>query len=231
VRVQKSKLLENAGLVDFAVRELQRAAGANSEWLPAEVARIYGEAGIYHRALQTVKRAMPGYYSFQLGDLPRPFWEYLFPKAYWQDLRRYAAANGLDPFLVASLIRQESEFNAAALSRANAMGLMQILPGTGKRLAKQLKIRGFDNSLLLDPTYNLQLGTRYFRDLLKRYDGRIEYALAAYNAGPERVDEWKKGTYRDMPEFVESIPFTETREYVQAIVRNVSLYQRLYQNP
>jgi soluble lytic murein transglycosylase len=77
----------------------------------------------------------------------------------------------------------------------------------------------------------LQLGTRYFRDLLKRYDGRIEYALAAYNAGPERVDEWRKGTYRDMPEFVESIPFTETREYVQAIVRNVSLYQRLYQNP
>lgn len=231
VRVQKSKLLENAGLVDFAVRELQKAAGANSEWLAAEMARVYGEAGIYHRALQTVKRAVPGYYSFQLGDLPRPFWEYLFPKAYWQDLRRYATANGLNPFLVASLIRQESEFNAGAQSRANAMGLMQILPGTGKKLAKQLKIRGFDNSYLLDPRYNLQMGTRYFRDLLKRYDGHIEYALAAYNAGPDRVDGWKKGTYRDMPEFVESIPFTETREYVQAIVRNVSLYQRLYQNP
>ena len=229
--VQKSKLLENAGLVDFAVRELQQAAGAKSDWLPAEMARIYGEAGIYHRALQTVKRAVPGYYSFQLADLPRPFWEYLFPKAYWQDLRRYATSNGLDPFLVASLIRQESEFNAGAQSRANAMGLMQILPGTGKKLAKQLKIKGFDNSYLLDPSYNLQMGTRYFRELLKRYDGRLEYALAAYNAGPDRVDEWKKGTYRDMPEFVESIPFTETREYVQAIVRNVALYQRLYQSP
>jgi soluble lytic murein transglycosylase len=230
LRVQKSKLLENAGLVDFAARELQ-AAGASSEWLAGEMARLYRDSGIHYRALQTVKRAVPGYYSFQLTDLPRPVWEYLFPRAYWEDLSHYASANGLDPYLVASLIRQESEFNAAALSRANAMGLMQILPGTGKRVAKQLRIRGFDSSLLLDPTYNLQLGTRYFRDLLKRYDGRIEYALAAYNAGPERVDEWKKGTYRDMPEFVESIPFTETREYVQAIVRNVSLYQRLYQNP
>jgi soluble lytic murein transglycosylase len=231
LRVQKSKLLENGALADFAVRELQTSAGSGSSWLATETARIYSESGKYHRALQTVKRAVPGYYSLQLDELPRPVWEYLFPKAYWQDLRRYASSNGLDPFLIASLIRQESEFNAAALSRANAMGLMQILPGTGKKLAKQLKIRGFDNSLLLDPTYNLQLGTRYFRDLLKRYDGQIEYALAAYNAGPERVDEWKKGSYRDMPEFVESIPFTETREYVQAIVRNVGLYQRLYSNP
>lgn len=230
LRVQKSKLLENAGLVDFAVRELE-AAGRSSEWLAGETARLYRDSGVHYRALQTVKRALPGYYSFQLSDLPRPVWEYLFPRAYWGDLSHYASANGLDPYLVASLIRQESEFNATALSRANAMGLMQILPGTGKRVAKQLRIRGFDSSLLFDPTYNLQLGTRYFRDLLKRYDGRIEYALAAYNAGPERVDEWKKGTYRDMPEFVESIPFTETREYVQAIVRNVSLYQRLYENP
>ena len=230
LRVQKSKLLENAGLVDFAARELQ-AAGTSSEWLAGETARLYRDSGIHYRALQTVKRAVPGYYSFQLSDLPRPVWEYLFPRAYWEDLSHYASANGLNPYLVASLIRQESEFNAAALSRANAMGLMQILPGTGKRVAKQLRIRGFDSSQLFEPTYNLQLGTRYFRDLLKRYDGRIEYALAAYNAGPERVDEWRKGTYRDMPEFVESIPFTETREYVQAIVRNVSLYQRLYENP
>ena len=231
LRVQKSRLLENAGLVDLAVRELQAAAGSNSEWLAGETARLYSDSGKYYRALQTVKRAVPGYNSFQLSELPRPVWEYLFPKPYWDDLRRYASANGLDPFLVASLIRQESEFNAAALSRANAMGLMQILPGTGKKVAKELKIKGFDSALLLDPTYNLQVGTRYFSDLLKRYDGRIEYALAAYNAGPERVDEWRKDSYRDMPEFVESIPFTETREYVQAIVRNASLYQRLYPNP
>jgi soluble lytic murein transglycosylase len=232
LRVQKSMLLGNCGMVDFAIRELQ-AAGADpgDNWATAQVIKLYTEDGHYDRALQALKRAVPGYNSFQLSVLPRPFWEGLFPRPYWENLKRYSAENKLDPFLVASLIRQESEFNPGAISRANAMGLMQILPRVGQQLAKSEKIKGFNDAMLLDPNTNIQLGTHYFKQLLERYDGHVEYALAAYNAGAERVDDWRKNNYRDIHEFVESIPFTETREYVEAIVRNQAVYQRLYQDP
>jgi soluble lytic murein transglycosylase len=85
---------------------------------------------------------------------------------------------------------------------------------------------------LLVPNTNIQLGTRYFKDLLDHFNGQPEYALAAYNAGSDRVENWlAEGRFRDPQEFVESIPFTETREYVQAIMRNASVYKKLYQNP
>jgi soluble lytic murein transglycosylase len=156
-------------------------------------------------------------------------WEGLFPRAYWEDLKKNALANHLDPYLVASLIRQESEFNPSAVSRANAMGLMQLLPGVGRGLAKEMKIRNFSSDELLVAGTNLQLGTRYFKRMVDHYGGQVEYALAAYNAGEDRVDEWRRnGKFRDVDEFVESIPFTETREYVQAIMRNTSLYKMLY---
>ena len=158
-----------------------------------------------------------------------PNWEMLFPRPWWQDLKRYADDNRLDPFLVASLIRQESEFNPGAVSHANAYGLMQLLPTVGKGEAKELRVRGFNTGMLLSPPTNLQLGTRYFKEMVNKYNGQVEYALAAYNAGSNRVDDWLgQGKYRDVPEFVESIPFTETREYVQAIVRNAQIYKKLY---
>ncbi len=229
LRAQKSLLLANGGLVDLAVRELQ--ATGNADWAYAEIAHIYQESGQYHRALQTLKRAYPSYFSLDLAQLPRPFWESLFPRPYWSDLKRSASDNGVDPYLVASLIRQESEFNPGAISRANAIGLMQLLPGVGKKLAKETKLRGFSYNMLLSPEVNLRLGTRYFRHMLDKYDGTVEYALAAYNAGSDRVSDWRgHSSFRDVPEFVESIPFTETREYVQAIVRNAALYRRLYRD-
>jgi soluble lytic murein transglycosylase len=231
LHVQKSLVLGNCGLVDFAVRELQKAgADEGDNWITAQMIRLYTEDGHYDRALQTLKRAVPGYFSFQFTALPRPFWEGLFPRPYWENLKRYSTENKLDPFVVASLIRQESEFNPAAISPADAMGLMQILPSVGHQLAKSEKIKGFNDAMLLDPSTNIQLGTLYFKQLLAKYDGHLEYALAAYNAGSGRVDDWRKNNYRDIHEFVESIPFTETREYVQAIMRNVAVYQRLYQD-
>ena len=164
--------------------------------------------------------------------LPQPYWEGLFPRPYWDALRRYSDENGLDPYLVASLIRQESEFNPGAVSRANAYGLMQLLPSTGKSTAKQVGLHNYKTDSLLDPTTNIQLGTKYFREMVDHFGGQVEYALAAYNAGDSRVESWRSsGTYRDIEEFVESIPFTETREYVQAIVRNAEVYKRVYKTP
>lgn len=233
LRVARARLLANGALADQAVRELQAAASEeNGAWAPPEMARVYQDGGRYDRGIEIMKRTTPNYFAVDIPDLPRPYWEALFPKAYWNDLRKYSTLNGLDPYLVASLIRQESEFNAGAISRANAVGLMQLLPKTGKTVAKQIKLRGYSAPQLYTPSVNLQLGTRYFKDMVNKYNGQFEYALAAYNAGTDRVEDWLgQGHYRDPQEFVESIPFTETREYVQAILRNANVYRQLYGTP
>jgi soluble lytic murein transglycosylase len=232
LRVQKAHLLENGALLDFAVRELRAAADADKgNWLAPETARLYLDVGRYDMAIETLKRAVPNYFAVDLPSLPRPYWEALFPRAFWIDLKKFSSANALDPYLVAALIRQESEFNPSAVSHANAVGLMQLLPKVGKAVAKQEKLPHFSSTQLFAPGTNLQLGTRYFRSMVDKF-GAFEYALAAYNAGADRVQDWQgEGKFRDPQEFVESIPFTETREYVQAILRNASLYRQLYGAP
>jgi soluble lytic murein transglycosylase len=228
----RSRLLENAGALDLAVRELQAGTSSGPSWEMVQVARMYTDAGEYYRALQSLKKAVNGYFAMELSALPQPYWEGLFPRPYWDALRRYSDENGLDPYLVASLIRQESEFNPGVVSHANAYGLMQLLPSTGKSTAKQVGLHNYKTDSLLDPTTNIQLGTKYFREMVDHFGGQVEYALAAYNAGDSRVETWKSsGTYRDIEEFVESIPFTETREYVQAIVRNAEVYKKVYKTP
>lgn len=233
LHLQKAELLGNGGLIDFAVRELQAASSADGgNWGLAETAQLYTDTGHYDRAIEVMKRSVPSYFAVDIPTLPRPYWEALFPRPYWNDLKKFSVANGLDPYLVASLIRQESEFNPAAVSRANAVGLMQLLPQTGKLVARQEKLKRYSPTQLFTPTVNLQLGTRYFRGMVDQFGGSFEYALAAYNAGSDRVEEWMgQGKYRDQQEFVESIPFTETREYVQAILRNAAVYKQLYGAP
>jgi len=228
----RARLLENAGVTDLAVRELQAGSSEGPSWEMLEIARIYSSGGEYYRALQALKRAISGYFAFDINALPAEYWHGLFPRPYWDALRRYSDENGLDPYLVAALIRQESEFNPDAISHANAYGLMQLLPRTGKGEAKKEGLQHYTTDSLLDPTTNIELGTHYFRQMVDHFGGQVEYALAAYNAGEERVEDWRSsGTYRDIDEFVESIPFTETREYVQAIVRNVEVYKRVYGTP
>jgi soluble lytic murein transglycosylase len=234
LHLQKAKLLGNGGLADFAVRELQAAANDDTDksWAPAETAELYTDMGHYDRALEVMKHSVPSYFAVDIPNLPREYWDALFPRPYWADLKRYSTENNLDPYLVASLIRQESEFNPLAVSRANAVGLMQLLPKTGKLVAHEESLRHYNASELFTPAVNLQLGTRYFRGMVDKFGGSFEHALAAYNAGSDRVEEWMgDGPYRDSPEFVESIPFTETREYVQAIMRNASVYRQLYGTP
>jgi soluble lytic murein transglycosylase len=232
LRVQKAELLANGSLLDFAVRELRAAAEQEKgNWLPIEIARLYEDAGRYDAAIETLKHAAPNYFALDLPSLPRPYWEGLFPKPFWTDLKKYSSGNALDPYLVASLIRQESAFNPNAVSRANAVGLMQLLPKVGKSVAKQEKLKKFTPQQLFTPAVNMQLGTRYFRIMVDKFSS-FEYALAAYNAGSDRVQDWMaQGKYRDPQEFVESIPFTETREYVQNIIRNANVYRQLYGAP
>ncbi len=234
LRVEKALLLQNGGFVTFAVRELQAAAAPQGPATGAtnKIISLYQDAGQYNLAIQAMKRIAPDYFSYDLSAMPRSYWQALFPRPYWTELKKECLRNRLDPFLVAALIRQESEFNPGAVSHANAWGLMQLLPSVGRTLARQQHVRHYSTNLLLAPNINLQLGTRYFRQLHDRYDGNLEYALAAYNAGSDRVQDWvSNGNFKDPQEFVESIPFTETREYVQAIVRNAVVYRQLYGTP
>jgi soluble lytic murein transglycosylase len=178
--------------------------------------------------MRSLKRALPYAASASVKSIPLAYWRILFPEPYWETIKAESAKNSLDPYLVASLIRQESEFNPSAVSPASAYGLMQLLPSVGKSLAREEGMSGFQTFQLLDPATNIRLGTRYLRKTLDHFGGVTEYALAAYNAGDSRVTDWQSaGPYQGIDEFVESIPFTETREYVQAILRNIETYKAI----
>ncbi len=228
VHLIKARLLANASLNEYIGPEIQASPTA-SEWGALAQAEIYASYGEYTRALQSMKHSGISYFALSTEDVPTMYWHLLFPKPYWTSLVANSQQNGLDPYLVASLIRQESEFNAGALSRANAYGLMQLLPSVGKAMAKKHGIKHFKPVDLLNPETNLELGTTNLRQVLDRFGGQAEYALAAYNAGDVPVRQWlSSNDYKDVPEFVESIPYSETREYVQAILRNRELYRMLY---
>ncbi len=227
----KARLLANAALNEYIGPEIQ-ASPTSNEWGALAQAEIFTSYGETTRALQAMKHSGISFFALPLDQVPTVYWKVLFPQPYWSDLVTNSQKNGLDPYLVASLIRQESEFNAGVVSHANAWGLMQLLPSVGKSMAKKDGVKGFSTNSLLNPTVNLELGTTNLRLVLDRFGGQQEYALAAYNAGDVPVRQWMSaGSYQDIAEFVESIPYTETREYVQAILRNREIYRALYGTP
>lgn len=225
--VVRAKLLANAGLNEYIAPEIQAAEGSD-EWGAFAEAEIYHSYGEDAKAMRVMKRALPFYTSAPIDAIPLAYWKILFPEPYWNTIESEAARNSLDPFMVAALIRQESEFNPTVVSHANAWGLMQLLPSVGSEMAHKEGIRHFDHNELLNPSVNIKLGTRYLRQTLDKFGDKPEFAFAAYNAGDDRVQDWNSGApFHGMDEFVESIPFTETREYVQGIVRNQMIYRDL----
>ncbi|MDE3199576.1 MAG: transglycosylase SLT domain-containing protein [Acidobacteriota bacterium] len=223
----KAKLLANAGLNSYIDDEIS-ADPDSKNWSALAEAQIYASYGETYRALRSLKRALPSAASTPFKSIPYVYWRILFPEPYWTTIKTESAKYNLDPYLVASLIRQESEFNPTVVSYANAYGLMQLLPSVGREMARKEGMRNFRTFQLLDPQINIKLGTRYLRQMIDQFGGVTEYALAAYNAGGSRVADWRDaGTYQGMDEFIESIPFTQTREYVQAILRNIEIYKGL----
>jgi soluble lytic murein transglycosylase len=225
--IAKARLVANAGLNDYIAQEIAADPDSDS-WSALAEAQLYASFGESHRAMRALKRALPYAMSAPINSIPLAYWRILFPQAWWDTIKEESAKNGLDPYLVASLIRQESEFNPSVISYANAYGLMQLLPSVGKSMAREEGMSHFETFQLLDPLTNIKLGTRYLRKMLDKFDGVQEYALAAYNAGDERVVDWQAaGPYHGMDEFVESIPFTQTRDYVQGILRNEDIYRSI----
>jgi soluble lytic murein transglycosylase len=176
-------------------------------------------------ALLDAGRAVPRYAQYKFSELPQEAWNLLYPRDYWALVRRQARANGLDPYLVMGLIRQESAFNPRATSSANARGLMQILPQTASRSRRG---RARVARRLYEPAYNVRFGCRHLRDLLKVFDRKPEQALAAYHAGSSRVKEWLgKYSFREPAEFMETISIPATRTYLRRVLRDAAIYRQL----
>lgn len=151
------------------------------------------------------------------------FVDLIFPDRFQKEIAQQASLSKIDPLLVISLMKQESGFKRSILSSSGAVGLMQLMPFTALEVQKDLYLRN-----LREPAKNIEVGTKYLASLLnEKFNGNVVYALAGYNAGPHRVGKWKKEVKTDwgMQEFIESIPYKETRDYVMSILRNRYWYQ------
>ncbi|MCB1025760.1 MAG: transglycosylase SLT domain-containing protein [Acidobacteria bacterium] len=231
-RADKSEELSAVGLFDWAIEELEMAKKTANESpkINLALAKHYRFKGDNVQALLSLAKSYPDYSQMFPEEMGKEEWDIFYPLTHWNDIKFYANKRNLDPYQVAGLIRQETIFNPNAKSGANAYGLMQLLIPTAKTMARKYSstdsssISGYS---LFNPTLNIELGTAYMREQLDKY-GRIEYMAVAYNAGPGRVVRWKAELPVQMDEFVEEIPFRETKGYVQGVIRNSAQYRRLY---
>jgi soluble lytic murein transglycosylase len=230
-RIARAHLLDVAGLDDLAEGELRFGAKADGQpqIMALELAELANERDAPDQAIRFIKHYAPGYMSMSLDAAPERFWRLAFPLPYRKSLEEYCRAQSLDPYLMAALIRQESEFNPKAISPANARGLSQVMPATGRQLSRKLGIPRYRTAMLFTPDTNLKMGTYYLKQLSDELEGKWEATLASYNAGKSHVTKWMaSANYREPAEFVESIPFNETRVYVQSVLRNAEVYRKLY---
>jgi len=183
-----------------------------------------------------------GYLSVELGDYRRairmaaplarinPFFEHLaYPKGFWMLIEKTASREGIEPYLVAAIIREESRFDPDAYSRAGAMGLMQLMPRTAKRIESSAQVNLSGEGDLFLPEKNIPIGSHYLGKLVQEFEGNLVFAIAAYNGGESAVQRWI-GRTGDIPldEFIEEIPYTETRNYVKKVLRSYMEYNRLW---
>jgi peptidoglycan lytic transglycosylase len=230
-RWERAQALRAIAFDSSAEQELKNAYFATSSpRFLLEAAQAAFDQGHYGAGMAYARVIVPNFDSRKISEVPVAAWKALYPMPYEAALRREAAKNDFDPMFAAGLIRQESTFQADAVSPKNAIGLMQVLPKTGKLLARQLKVR-YTKNKLFEPDFNIEVGMAYIANLV-RETGAFEYAAAAYNAGEDRIAAWKsERNYEEIPELVESIPFTETREYVQVVLRNTEVYRMIYGQP
>ena len=219
-----------AGLYADGLNELRYAqkAWGTTPAIEATMAWVYQKQGDLRRGITVMRRAYPQFLAAGGERLPTEILQVIFPLTYWEAIKQNAAQHDLDPYMVAALILQESNYDASVRSVANAWGLMQIVPSTGRRLAASLGIRRFTTSMLTDGELNIRLGTLYFKRLIQQFGGTY-YALASYNAGENRVVRWKaERPSMDEDEFIDDIPFPETQNYVKRILGTAEDYRRLY---
>jgi len=230
-RWERAQALREVAFDSSAEQELKNAYFATpSPRFLLEAAQAAFDQGHFGVGMAYARSAVPNADARKFGEVPLTVWKALFPLPYEAAIRREAAKNDFDPMFAAGLIRQESTFQSDAVSHANAIGMMQLLPKTGRLMARQIKVR-YTKNKLFEPEYNIELGMVYISNLVQQF-GSPEAAAAAYDAGEDRITAWKaERNYEEIPELVESIPFTETREYVQIVLRNAQLYRMIYGQP
>ena len=229
-KTQKADELASVALYDWATSELEAAGktAANSPKVNLGLAKLYRLRGDNVSAFLTLARSYPDYSQMKPEELSKEEWDIFYPLSNWETIKRFAQIRNLDKYQIAGLIRQESVFNPRAKSGAQAFGLMQLIVPTARSMARKYAGQTVNSAEdLYNPAFNIELGTAYMREQLDKY-GRVEYLAVAYNAGPGRVVQWQQSLPFEIDEFVEAIPFKETKAYVQGVVRNTAQYRRLY---
>jgi len=231
-RLKKGKLLSRLNLFAEALEELEATEenGGAAEEVRLEVSRLFREMGEYHRSNLLVRRNFAiRPLANDLSARERALQLLAYPPGNPAWINRHAESRNLDPALLCAVILEESRFDPQALSVAGARGLMQIMPGTGKDIAKSLKVQPFAAQKLYDPELNINFGSWYLARLLEEFGGKAYLAVAAYNAGPRAVRDWL-ARFPGFPEdeFVERIPYVETRNYVVRVLTSRQVYKILY---
>lgn len=224
------ELLRRIGLVESAWSELEEVVNRSI----GDTVRLYGASSAYvreeryHLALRIFRRHFASLAASDDPGLPRAFWEMLYPFGWRDDVAGAARRNGIDPFLVAAVVREESSYYPRAQSPAGARGLMQLMPNTARPMAEVRGLAFERGDLLDDPRANLEIGAAFLAGLLKEFpDPRL--AIAAYNAGAKRArDWWGARRTNDIEVFVEQIPYDETRNYVKRVMLSWHEYRRIY---
>jgi peptidoglycan lytic transglycosylase len=192
-----------------------------------QLATLLADAGAHHQALRLTRLYFRE--GLERGDnaIPPALWAVAYPTVYLPLIRNYAGA-GVDPFLAAAIIREESQYDLRAVSRVGAVGLMQLMPATAQTLARGLGLNQVVREELFDHDLNIRFGVRYLEQLLQQFSGNLIHTVAAYNAGPQASTAWAvKYAGHEPDEFVELIPYQETRQYVKRVLRSYREYRRL----
>ncbi len=227
---ERIEILRRLGLPEYAAAEMDDMTLRSL----ADPVKLYWLSAAYQRqerfdlSLRIVRRHFGDITTSGHPGLPRAFWELAYPIGWQTELLGAAARAGVDPFLIAAVVREESSFYPLARSRAGARGLMQLLPQTARGMAARRGLVFGNGELLDEPGPNLRLGAAMLADLTREFtDPRL--AIAAYNAGPGRVREWWAARRSsDLEAFVEQIPYEETRLYVKRVIVSWAEYRRLY---
>jgi tetratricopeptide (TPR) repeat protein len=220
------------GMNRDATREMQSVAAGYPDNLGIQflLADIYAQGGEPFRAQGVLQRRFRQFVRHGGSGIPRRFWEILFPLNYWDVIKSEAEKRQIDPYLVASIIRQESGFEPSTVSNAGAVGIMQIMPAEAPAIATAAGLQPPTRQQLFDPQVNIAIGAAELAQKLAYEHGNPILAIAAYNGGEDNVAKW---TARIPPDdvdlFVDSIPFAETKLYVKTVSRNRFEYRRIYE--
>lgn len=223
--------LRAVGLDLDAARELKRIAAnrASDPVLSWRLADFYSDAGEPLRAIGILNRDFKDLIRHGGTGIPQRFWEVLYPRFRWDEIREAAAATGTDPWLIAAIIRQESGWDPTTVSNAGAVGLMQIMPPEAAAIDASAGLGPIEREDLFDPAINIRVGAAELRQKLEVMNGDRPLAIASYNAGESAVQRWLQRTpASDLDRFVDSIPYAETRLYVMIVTRNLHEYRRIY---